>query len=220
MQLSYETVYLGLYVQSRGGLKRALVEHLRSDRALRSGSGEQRGKALGKISIVERPAEPDDRSAVPGHWEADLIMGASDASAIGTLVERRTRFVMLLHLPDGYSAEQVRAAMARKIVTLPRALTRPISRRQSAEISQHAQFAVGRGIQIYFCDPRSPWLRGSNENTNGLLRQYFPKGTDLSVHSSKRLDFVADQLNGRPRETLEWENPAERLNKLLVAASS
>lgn len=147
-------------------------------------------------------------------------MGTANKSAIGTLVERTTRFTMLLHLPDGHSAEQVREAMARKIQTLPMALTRSIAWDQGTEMSQHAQFTVDTGIQIYFCDPHSPWQRGTNENTNGLLRQYFPKGTDLSVHSIERLDFVADELNDRLRETLDWDTPAERLNQLLVATTA
>jgi transposase, IS30 family len=223
MRLSHETIYLALYVQSRGGLKRELVKHLRTGRALRKGHrkpDERRGKIPGMINISERPAEANDRTAVPGHWEGDLIMGAANKSAIGTLVERTTRFTMLLHLPDGHSAEQVREAMAAKIQTLPMALTRSIAWDQGTEMSQHAQFTVDTGIQIYFCDPHSPWQRGTNENTNGLLRQYFPKGTDLSVHSIERLDFVADELNDRLRETLDGDTPAERLNQLLVATTA
>lgn len=222
MRVSHETIYLSLYVQSRGALKRELTQHLRTGRALRKGhrkAEERRGRIPNMINISERPAEVQDR-AVPGHWEGDLIMGAGNTSAIGTLVERSTRFVMLLHLPDGHSAEHVNAAMAAKIRELPQQLVRSITWDQGTEMSRHAQFTVDTGVQIYFCDPHSPWQRGSNENTNGLLRQYFPKGTDLSVHDAERLAFVAAQLNGRPRKTLDWHNPAERLDELLVARTA
>lgn len=222
MRVSHETIYLSLYIQARGGLKRELVTHLRTSRSLRKGHrvpGERRGRIPNMVNISERPPEVADR-AVPGHWEGDLIMGANNRSAIGTLVERHTRFVMLLHLPDGHSAEYVNAAMAAKIRELPDALVRSITWDQGTELSQHAQFTVDTGVQVYFCDPHSPWQRGSNENTNGLLRQYFPKGTDLSVHSEERLRFVADELNERIRETLDWDTPAERLNRLIVATTA
>lgn len=221
MRVSHETIYLSLYIQTRGGLKRELAKHLRTGRSVRKGhrkSDERRGQIPDMVNISQRPAEAMDR-AVPGHWEGDLIMGTANGSAIGTLVERSTRFVMLLHLPNGHSAENVRVAMAAKIGQLPAALTRSITWDQGTEMSQHAQFTVDTGIQIYFCDPHSPWQRGSNENTNGLLRQYFPKGTDLSVHSEKHLQFVADELNDRLRETLDWHTPAERLSELLVATT-
>jgi len=222
MRVSHETIYLSLYIQSRGALKRELTQHLRTGRGLRQGQRkpeERRGRIPNMVHISQRPAEVEDR-AVPGHWEGDLIMGAGNRSAIGTLVERSTRFVLLLHLPDGYSAEQVNAAMAAKIRELPQELARSITWDQGREMSRHAQFTVETGVQIFFCDPHSPWQRGSNENTNGLLRQYFPKGTDLSVHSAEELAFVAAQLNARPRKTLDWHTPAERLDELLVATAA
>jgi IS30 family transposase len=222
MRVSHETIYLSLYIQARGGLKRELTQHLRTRRSVREGNrapGERRGRIPGMVNISERPAEADDR-AVPGHWEGDLIMGAGNGSAIGTLVERSTRFVMLLHLPDGHSAEKVNAAMSAKIRQLPGFLARSITWDQGTEMKKHAQFTVDTGVQVYFCDPRSPWQRGSNENTNGLLRQYFPKGTDLSVHDAERLDYVAAELNERPRKTLDWHTPAERLAEALVATTA
>jgi IS30 family transposase len=166
------------------------------------------------VSISERPAEAADR-AVPGHWEGDLVIGKGGKSAIGTLVERSTRFVMLLHLPDGHGAGQVAAAMSREAAGLPAALRRSLTWDQGAEMKRHAQVTVATGMPVYFCDPHSPWQRGSNENTNGLLRQYFPKGTDLSVHSAGHLRAVADELNGRPRKTLGWKTPAEALAEFL-----
>jgi IS30 family transposase len=170
------------------------------------------------VMISERPAEAGDR-AVPGHWEGDLIAGTRSRSAIGTLVERSTRFVMLLHLPDGHGAAQVAEAMTGAMAALPAQLRRSLTWDQGSEMTNHAQIAAATDLEIYFCDPHSPWQRGSNENTNGLLRQYFPKGTDLSVHSRGDLDAVAAELNARPRKTLGWKTPAEALDEVLAAAA-
>jgi IS30 family transposase len=221
MWVSHETIYKSLYVQGRGELRRELARCLRTGRATRKHRGrvEQRGQLKNIVSISERPAEVTDR-AVPGHWEGDLIIGKDNRSAIGTLVERSTRFVILLHLPDGYTAPAVRDAMTAAVQTLPAALVRSITWDQGKEMAEHAQFSVDTGVDVYFCDPRSPWQRGSNENTNGLLRQYLPKGTDLSVHDAAHLAAIADSLNGRPRQTLAWKTPAEALNELLVAIAA
>jgi len=221
MRVSHETIYQTLFVQTRGGLRKELTAYLRSGRTRRQPHAtevERRGRLVDMVPISERPAEADDR-AVPGHWEGDLIMGDHNRSAIGTLVERTTRFLMLLHLPDGHSAEQVRLAMTAKIATLPDALKRSITWDQGKEMAQHARFRVDTGVQIYFCPPHSPWMRGSNENTNGLLRQYFPKGTDLAVHDEAYLDHVADQVNGRPRQTLAWMKPSEAFNQLVATTA-
>ena len=218
MWVSHETIYKSLYVQGRGELRRELHRCLRTGRAQRrhQGRAETRGRIPDMVMISERPAEIEDR-AVPGHWEGDLILGANNASAIGTLVERSTRFVMLLHLPHGRTAEAVRDAMAAKILILPAALRRSITWDQGSEMAHHARFTIDTGVPVYFCDPRSPWQRGSNENTNGLLRQYFPKGISLRRFTASDLDAAADSLNSRPRETLSWQTPAEKLNELLVA---
>ena len=217
MQVSHETIYRTLYVQGRGHLKRELVGALRTGRALRTPhrtSTERRGRIPNMVNISARPAEVADR-AVPGHWEGDLIIGAGSSSAIGTLVERTTRFTLLLHLPGAHGAEQVRDAMTTQIQRLPTHLAKSITWDQGIEMAEHAQFSVDTGVQVYFCDPHSPWQRGTNENTNGLLRRYFPKGTDLTQFPAAYLDAVAEELNGRPRKTLDWRTPAEALHALL-----
>src|SRR5690242_13086077 len=221
MQVCHETIYQSIYVQGRGALRRELSACLRTGRALRRPrrkDGERRGKIPGMVMISERPAEVADR-AVPGHWEGDLILGAGNRSAIGTLVERSTRFVLLLHLPDGHGAGAVAAQMTEVMATLPAQLRRSLTWDQGSEMTNHAQVAAATDLEIFFCDPHSPWQRGSNENTNGLLRQYFPKGTDLSVHSREDLDAVAAELNARPRKTLGWKTPAEALDEILAAAA-
>jgi len=234
MRISHEAIYQALYIQGRGALKRELVTCLRTGRALRVPRARTRGRGkkfvTPEIMISERPAEAADR-AVPGHWEGDLILGL-DRSAIGTLVERTTRFTMLLRLPPmeghgseprtkngpalaGHGAEAVSDAIAETITTLPEQLRRSLTWDQGAEMAQHAKLRIDTGLDIYFCDPQSPWQRGTNENTNGLLRQYFPKGTDLSRHSRGDLEAVALALNTRPRKTLGWRTPAEALNEYL-----
>ncbi|SUB09178.1 IS30 family transposase [Nocardia brasiliensis] len=217
MRVSHETIYQSLYVQGRGGLRRELHQQLRSGRALRRPrrSLGQRGNPIaGMVNISERPAEVEDR-AVPGHWEGDLITGAANGSAIGTLVERMTRFVILLHLPTNHSALSVQEAMIAKMSQLPAILRRTLTWDQGREMTNHAQIAAATDLDIYFCDPHSPWQRGTNENTNGLLRQYFPKGHDLSIFTADYLDFIATRLNNRPRKTLAWKKPAEALDELL-----
>ncbi|MGZ4138408.1 MAG: IS30 family transposase [Actinomycetota bacterium] len=217
MNISHETIYKSLYVQGRGSLRRELARCLRTGRARRRRHGrvETRGRIPDMVLISERPAEVEDR-AVPGHWEGDLLMGKDNKNAIGTLVERQTRYVMLLDLRKGFTAVHVRDAMVRTIKTLPESLRRSVTWDQGGEMAQHAQFTIDTGVQVYFCDPHSPWQRGSNENTNGLLRQYFPKGTDLSVHGPAKLRKVAASLNGRPRETLNWRTPAEKFAELVA----
>ena len=218
MRVSHETIYQSLYVQGRGALRRELAVCLRTGRALRKPrrrQGERRGKIPGMVMISERPGEVADR-AVPGHWEGDLIMGAGNKSAIGTVVERATRFVLLLHLPDGHQAPQVAEAMTEVMKTLPAAVRRSLTWDQGSEMAAHAQIAVAADLDIYFCDPHSPWQRGTNENTNGLLRQYFPKGTSLSGYSQEHLQAVADELNARPRKTLGYQSPAEAMAQILA----
>lgn len=235
MRISHEAIYQALYVQGRGALRRELTACLRTGRALRV--PRERRRAAGKsfispeLMISERPPELEDR-AVPGHWEGDLILG-TEKTAIGTLVERTTRFTLLLHLPpmaghrtaarmkngpalSGHGAEAVRGAIAAAISELPTQLRKSLTWDQGAEMSQHAQLRIDTGLAVYFCNPRSPWQRGTNENTNGLLRQYFPKGTDLSRYGPAALAAVAGELNTRPRKTLGWKTPAEALNNYLL----
>jgi IS30 family transposase len=237
MRVSHEAIYQSLYVQGRGALRRELTACLRTGRALRVPRARAHSRGQGfitpQVMISQRPAEVEDR-AVPGHWEGDLILGLQ-SSAIGTLVERSSRFTMLLYLPPidghgprvkngpalaGHGAEAVRDAIASAIVTLPEQLRRSLTWDQGTEMSQHAQLRIDTGLPVYFCDPRSPWQRGTNENTNGLLRQYFPKGTDLARHSAEELAAVAATLNSRPRKTLDWRTPAEALNEFLRSSAA
>jgi IS30 family transposase len=235
MRISHEAIYQALFIHGRGALRRELVACLRTGRALRVPRARARqrrdGMVTPEVMLSARPAEADDR-AVPGHWEGDLIIGLN-RSAIGTLVERTTRFTMLLHLPRmegygieprvkngpalaGYGAEAVRDALASTITTLPEQLRQTLTWDRGKEMAQHAQLKVDTGVEIYFCDPYSPWQRGTNENTNGLLRQYFPKGTDLSRWDRDELDAVAAALNSRPRKTLGWKTPAEVFTEHLL----
>jgi len=215
--VSHETIYQSLFVQGRGALRAELTRYLRTGRTRRRPAGGTRpmGPLADLVRISERPAEVEDR-AVPGHWEGDLLMGRLNRTAIGTLVERQTRYVLLVALPHGRSAEAVRAALAERILTLPEQLRRSLTWDRGIEMAEHVRFTVDTGVAVYFCDPHSPWQRGSNENTNGLLRQYFPKGTDLSVHSQADLDAVARELNARPRQTLGWMKPSEALARLVA----
>lgn len=219
MRVSTETIYQALYVQARGGLKREIADALRTGRVRRKPrrSPEQRRERFKDpmVMISERPAEIEDR-AVPGHWEGDLITGTKNQTAIVTLVERQTRYVMLGHLPAGHTAPEVRDVLTSLIGTLPAHLRGSLTWDQGSEMAEHKRFSVETEVPVYFCDPASPWQRGSNENTNGLLRQYFPKGTDLSVFGPEDLELVAQRLNGRPRKTLDWETPAQRLRKLVL----
>jgi len=218
MNLSHETIYKSLYVQGRGELRRELARCLRTGRARRVPRGriERRGRIPDMVMISERPPEVEDR-AVPGHWEGDLLIGKEGQSSIGTLVERSTRFVMLFPLPRSKTAEDVRKAMTKTIQTLPPVLRRSVTWDQGREMAQHVRLKIDTGIDVFFCDPHSPWQRGSNENTNGLLRQYFPKGMSLARVTEAQLQAVADSLNGRPRETLGWDTPAERLAELVAS---
>jgi len=218
MRVSTETIYQSLYVQSRGALRRDLTRCLRTGRALRRPcrqASQRKNRIPDMINISERPAEAHDR-AVPGHWEGDLIIGKNNATAIGTLVERTTGYTMLVHLPDGYKPEQVRDALASKIQTIPEILRASLTWDQGPEMRDWKQVSVAADIDIYFCDPHAPWQRATNENTNGLLRQYFPKGTDLSIHSPVDLDWVATELNDRPRKRLGFAKPIEEIGPLLL----
>jgi transposase, IS30 family len=217
MRIAAETIYQSLYVQSRGRFRKDLTSYLRTARQSRTprGKGSGRGQIKDMISISERPAEVSDR-AVPGHWEGDLIVGKQGRSFIATLVERQTRFVMLSQLGSDSTTENVCSAIARQITRLPEQLRLSLTWDQGKEMAGHLQFTVATGLKVYFCDPHSPWQRGTNENTNGLLRQYFPKSTDLAVHGQTQLDRVAAQLNRRPRQTLDWKNPAEKMTELLL----
>lgn len=219
MRVSTETIYQAIYVQARGGLRRELATALRTGRTRRKPHKrtDQRTPRFTDpmVMISDRPAEVEDR-AVPGHWEGDLIVGTRSESAIVTLVERTTRYVLLGHLPGGHTAEEVRDVLVPLIGTLPEHLRGSLTWDQGSEMAAHKQFTVATNVPVYFCDPHSPWQRGSNENTNGLLRQYFPKGTDLSAFAAEDLEHVAQELNGRPRKTLGWDTPAERLRDLLT----
>ncbi len=215
MQLSHETIYQSLFIQARGALRRELSSYLRRPRTQRRSPQrvDRRGRRSDMVNISQRPAEVADR-AVPGHWEGDLVIGRR-GSAIGTLVERRTRFVLLLALPAGHAAPAVRAALSARILSLPQQLRCSLTWDQGGEMAEHARFTIDTGVQVYFCDPHSPWQRGSNENTNGLLRQYFPRTVDLASVSQEQLDAVAAELNGRPRQTLGWMKPCEALAEVL-----
>ena len=218
MRVSTETIYQSLYVQSRGALRRDLTKCLRTGRALRRPgrqAGKRRNQIPDMINITERPAEADDR-AVPGHWEGDLIIGKNNRTAIGTLVERTTGYTMLVHLPHGYKPEQVRDALTEKIKTIPEILRASLTWDQGIEMRDWQQVSVATDIDVYFCDPHAPWQRATCENTNGLLRQYFPKGTDLSVHSALDLEWVATELNDRPRKRLGFAKPIEEIGPLLL----
>ena len=222
MRVSHETIYKTLYIQSRGALRKELAACLRTGRAQRrphmrleqSGAGRLRNMML----ISQRPPEVEDR-AIPGHWEGDLIIGRGGHSAIGTLVERASRYVVLLHLPHGRTAEDVRAALTRQVSKMPAELRRTLTWDQGKEMAEHVRFTTDTDMQVYFCDPHSPWQRGSSENTNGLLRQYFPKKDDLSVHSAAHLNAVARQLNNRPRQTLNWMKPSEVFGRTVASAA-
>ncbi|WP_194908390.1 IS30 family transposase [Catenulispora rubra] len=220
MRVSPETIYQAIYVQARGGLHREVAAALRTGRTRRKPhkQSDRRNPRFADpmVMISERPPEVADR-AVPGHWEGDLIVGTRSESAIVTLVERTTRYVLLGHLPGGHTAEEVRDVLVPLIGTLPEHLRGSLTWDQGCEMAAHKQFSVATNVPVYFCDPHSPWQRGSNENTNGLLRQYFPKSTDLSAYGPEDLEHVAQELNGRPRKTLDWDTPAERLRKLLTA---
>ena len=222
MRVSHETIYQSLYLQARGVLRTELTLALRQGRARRVSRSRvscSKGKIRGMVNVSERPAEAADR-AVPGFWEGDLIIGKANASQIATLVERTTRFTMLVRIPYDRNAERVAKLLAMKMETLPELMRKSVTWDQGKEMARHADFSVSTGIDVYFCDPHSPWQRGTNENTNGLLRQYFPKGTDLSLHTQAYLDMVAEELNDRPRKTLGWQKPVEVFAELLESSVS
>jgi IS30 family transposase len=218
MWVSHETIYKSVYIESRGELRRELARCLRTGRAKRQPRGRvaRPGGIPAMVPIVERPAEVDDR-AVPGHWEGDLLIGAAQRSAVGTVVERTSRFTLLLHLPDGRGAASVRTAAAEAFAQLPETLRRSLTWDQGREMTEHATFTVDTGVQVYFCDPHSPWQRPTNENTNGLLRQWMPKGTDLSRHDRAQLRAIADSLNNRPRKSLGYMTPSEKFAELVAS---
>jgi IS30 family transposase len=222
MYVSHETIYQSIFVQGRGALRHELHVCLRSGRAMRRNkkwvkSGHGMGKIRDMVMITERPAEAEDR-AVPGHWEGDLIMGKGFTS-VGTLVERKTRYLMLLRLPKGHGAEAFRDALTKRIITLPAQLRRSITWDQGPEMSEHVRFSVDTGVEVYFCDPKSPWQRGTNENTNGLLRQYLPKRSDLSIYNQRQLDAIAKSLNTRPRKALGFMTPCEAFAEAVAATA-
>ena len=220
MRVSHETIYESLYLQARGELRTELKIALRTGRARRvprDRTQVTKGQISGMVNISERPPEASDR-AVPGNLEGDLIIGKGGKSQIATLVDRKSRFTILVKIPYDRTADRVAALLAEKMETLPEFLRKSITWDQGKEMARHAEFTVRTGIPVYFCDPHSPWQRGTNENTNGLLRQYFPKGTDLSLHSQAELDMVAIELNGRPRKTLGWKKPIEVYSEMLEAA--
>jgi IS30 family transposase len=217
-QISHETIYQSLFVQGRGELRRELAANLRSGRRSRRSRGgppSTRGTIKDMVLISERPAEIEDR-AVPGHWEGDLLVGKDGRSFVATLVERQTRYVLLARLGNQKNTEHVITALQQRITALPAHLMVSLTWDRGKELAAHVRFSINTGVQVYFCDPHAPWQRGSNENTNGLLRQYLPKGTDLALHTQADLDRIASELNGRPRQTLEWKTPAEKMNELLM----